>query len=909
MMPAMEVMNCLTLKDLGSSKKVKNDTTSHGKHAHKENIFVDRSRSTPMKNEPIDLSKQKGFTPERSPITPIKLIDKTQSEPWTPTANLKMLISAASPDIRDREKKKELFRPIENNAQDDGAPETVQAGADAVDDGTVDDYEKRPSRKQKSLGLLCQKFLARYPSYPLSTEKTTISLDEVAATLGVERRRIYDIVNVLESLHIVSRVAKNQYSWHGLHDLKQTLKNLHCLGTMQKYNEQIAFFQHKEGDSEHKVGGRKKDNMTFQSRHVLDLAEVDCHSASANSRKDKSLRIMSQKFVMLFLVSSTNIVTLEIAAKILIEESQDVTDQGKFKTKVRRLYDIANVLTSLGLIKKVHVTEERGRKPAFKWIGPTDFNALCSDQRVEVTPTTAFQGLHSVPSSQSQTSNPLQTFSRHAPFNAAHVPEEDRRTVSSEPSSPDGGSRDSGVSSDDLCTKKERQVAVCREETERNAKSRKPSPEKSRFAEDLSAATPFPVVFPVPGESESCLKSTQTTSPAPQSTMSHVPLQNGMLGHPTATADHRKPALLTSQPFVYLPSASVYMLYHNLRDSPATENLTNAGDCCRSDYDSWASPDRSSVASSAASPCSAGEDEEPAAKTRKTDLQEDALSLVLPKKHSKPTELNCLQQDSCLPAEQWGDHRQTRCHSPVIAEEQDLTKSYAFNGQKNMALHMDHSEPVHLKETFLQENMASIPQYLYVPSSACLNGFNFFLSANQSTGAVALSPSQLSPLNVPCVMVPSSSLSQFPFLCSPSIAGHLPTAPSTSATNVGSMNFNTPGMASATHLLIGAASMVASKTDESPSEPLQACSPVLGSEESSVKTGSPVCRGQPLAMKNLQQSSTPQTPKNIHRTQHETFFKTPGSFGSPISWRRSEGALRSSSSAQRRLQISGAGTE
>lgn len=37
------------------------------------------------------------------------------------------------------------------------------------------------------------------------------------------------------------------------------------------------------------------------------------------------------------------------------------------------MYDIANVLTSLGLIEKVHVTEERGRKPAFKWIGPVEF--------------------------------------------------------------------------------------------------------------------------------------------------------------------------------------------------------------------------------------------------------------------------------------------------------------------------------------------------------------------------------------------------------------------------------------------------------------------------------------------------------------------------------------------------------
>lgn len=44
-----------------------------------------------------------------------------------------------------------------------------------------------------------------------------------------------------------------------------------------------------------------------------------------------------------------------------------------FAAKVRRLYDIANVLRSLKLIEKVHVIEERGRKPAFEWIGPEEF--------------------------------------------------------------------------------------------------------------------------------------------------------------------------------------------------------------------------------------------------------------------------------------------------------------------------------------------------------------------------------------------------------------------------------------------------------------------------------------------------------------------------------------------------------
>lgn len=79
-----------------------------------------------MKNEPIDLSKQKSGTPERSPITPVKLSDRPLADPWTPTANLKMLISAASPDMRDREKKKELFRPIENNEFSQVFPDSLQ---------------------------------------------------------------------------------------------------------------------------------------------------------------------------------------------------------------------------------------------------------------------------------------------------------------------------------------------------------------------------------------------------------------------------------------------------------------------------------------------------------------------------------------------------------------------------------------------------------------------------------------------------------------------------------------------------------------------------------------------------------------------------------------------------------------
>lgn len=57
-------------------------------------------------------------------------------------------------------------------------------------------------------------------------------------------------MNVLESLHMVSRLAKNRYTWHGRHNLTKTLGTLKSVGEENKYAEQIMMIKRKEYEQE-----------------------------------------------------------------------------------------------------------------------------------------------------------------------------------------------------------------------------------------------------------------------------------------------------------------------------------------------------------------------------------------------------------------------------------------------------------------------------------------------------------------------------------------------------------------------------------------------------------------------------------------------------------------------------------
>ncbi|KAF5740334.1 E2F transcription factor-like E2FF [Tripterygium wilfordii] len=207
------------------------------------------------------------------------------------------------------------------------------------------------SRKEKSLGLLCSNFLRLYNSDGVQS----IGLDDAATRLGVERRRIYDVVNILESVGVVARKQKNQYSWRGFEAIPLALKDLKEEDLGENFgpsgccnSSQGSSDNENEGASSAKNEGQKNSSAVFKT----------------DSKREKSLWLLSQNFVKLFLRSDVDMITLDNAARALLGDGYGST---AMRTKVRRLYDITNVFASMNLIEKTHHPDSR--KPAIRWLG------------------------------------------------------------------------------------------------------------------------------------------------------------------------------------------------------------------------------------------------------------------------------------------------------------------------------------------------------------------------------------------------------------------------------------------------------------------------------------------------------------------------------------------------------------
>eukprot|EP00731_Ephydatia_muelleri_P029735 Em0021g258a len=324
----------------------------------------------------VQTPERKERLKEQGNTTPSNVEAYTPNTPLTPTANLKVLIAAAAASSEFVE---------EGSFADNSGREDLGVVEEEMED-------KSSGRKMKSLAMLCNKFLAIVEG-EIGAGKE-FSLETMAQSLAINRRRIYDIINVLEALEMISKQSKNWYIWLGRTNLVATLAKLKAMAVDD--SDFQTFFENKENEgplntnftgsndsccksapeSEDESFSGDRTDSSLLCREDVVLYDADT-TGKRSVRLDKSLGVLCQKFVMLFLISPNNEITLDAAGTLLVPDGID--DSNPFatmhpstnpKTKVRRLYDIANILMSLGLIrKKTFIGPAHTKRPGYTWCG------------------------------------------------------------------------------------------------------------------------------------------------------------------------------------------------------------------------------------------------------------------------------------------------------------------------------------------------------------------------------------------------------------------------------------------------------------------------------------------------------------------------------------------------------------
>lgn len=96
----------------------------------------------------------------------------------------------------------------------------------------------RVSRKEKSLRIYLCPFRQRVEME--AAQGKDIHLETVARSMCVEKRRIYDIVNVMEALEMMEKTNKSFYKWHGDTHLPMLMHKLRRLagGNSEKIGQE-----------------------------------------------------------------------------------------------------------------------------------------------------------------------------------------------------------------------------------------------------------------------------------------------------------------------------------------------------------------------------------------------------------------------------------------------------------------------------------------------------------------------------------------------------------------------------------------------------------------------------------------------------------------------------------------------
>ncbi|KZV20833.1 hypothetical protein F511_39984, partial [Dorcoceras hygrometricum] len=116
-----------------------------------------------------------------------------------------------------------------------------------------------PCRYDSSLGLLTKKFI----NLIKHAEDGILDLNKAAGTLEVQKRRIYDITNVLEGIGLIEKKLKNRIQWKGVYVSRPGETDV-SLSSLQEDIENLRVEEHRSDDRIRKM----QEKLTSLSEDV-----------------------------------------------------------------------------------------------------------------------------------------------------------------------------------------------------------------------------------------------------------------------------------------------------------------------------------------------------------------------------------------------------------------------------------------------------------------------------------------------------------------------------------------------------------------------------------------------------------------------------------------------------------------
>ncbi|GLE06361.1 hypothetical protein PINS_up015608 [Pythium insidiosum] len=226
----------------------------------------------------------------------------------------------------------------------------------AADDAdAVEESPAREGRSENSLAYLCQRFCDLYRDH-----SEPINIDHAAKELGIQRRRMYEILNIIQSVGLVTRLRSSFYRWEGDAKMAQALERLKDEGLGRLAT----------GDAAIAVTAAAATSASSTPRSAAGNAPP---ATPEGQRKKAVATALGERFVQVFLCN-------EVPQPIVLEDIMGLfsscvagsSGQANQMSCARRLYDIANVFCAIGLVAKTGgpLTDQRRKKRFYEWTGP-----------------------------------------------------------------------------------------------------------------------------------------------------------------------------------------------------------------------------------------------------------------------------------------------------------------------------------------------------------------------------------------------------------------------------------------------------------------------------------------------------------------------------------------------------------